>query len=158
MSEEAQIPAQRSGFAFLGHTPPPVSTLTYLLSVWVPARGQECVCVLECICVLMHVVECVFFHSNKCVKMNILRSITHRQTYISKRSSELLCFLFDRAKKARRCTEELTHQIKPCAHYSMHAILYQLRVWVGVQTKLTKKPPKHSFKSHLSRAGALEDA
>lgn len=33
MSEESQIPAQRSGFAFLGHTPPPVSTLTYLLSV-----------------------------------------------------------------------------------------------------------------------------
>lgn len=33
MSEEAEIPAHGSGFAFLGHTPAPVSTLTYLLSV-----------------------------------------------------------------------------------------------------------------------------
>lgn len=48
MSEEARIPAYRSGFAFLGHTPLTVSTLTCLLSVWVPARGQECVYAHAC--------------------------------------------------------------------------------------------------------------
>lgn len=65
MSEEAQIPAWRSGFAFLGHTPAPVSTLTYLLSVWEPARGLECACVHVCWCgtphyVLLHVFIDVF--------------------------------------------------------------------------------------------------
>lgn len=38
MSEEARIPAQKSGFTFLGHTPLAVSTLAYL----------QCVCFCVC--------------------------------------------------------------------------------------------------------------
>lgn len=100
MSEEAQIPGQRSDFAFLGHTPPPVSTLTYLLSVRVPARGRECACVCLCVCAFVWVYfTCtwlsLFFFSHKLV-VNILHSITHHQTNIQKRSitkTWVCCFL-----------------------------------------------------------------
>ena len=91
MSEEARIPAQRSGFAFQGHTPQPVSTLTYLLSVWVPARGLECVCMCVCVYTCTWFSMCVFFIHTKPL-LNIMRQNEHttftlhnHETYVEKR-------------------------------------------------------------------------
>lgn len=104
-------------------------------------RGARNVCVY--VCVRMHVVQCVFFMQTKSVKMNILHSITHHQTYIHKlikaNKGAGCFFVWYRGKNTHRCREELAHQIKPSTHYSAHAIHNQLRGWVGVQKRKKKK-------------------
>lgn len=165
MSEEAQIPAQRSGFAFLGHTPPPVSTLTYLLSVWVPARGQECACVYVfvhvcvCICVHMHMVECVCFSCKLMCQNEMcyipLHIVKHTYRNLSKQTKEWAVFFLLPPSLSlyhvwygggtHRCREELAPQIKPSTHYSTHAIHNQLRGQMGVQKSKKKKKKQGSF-------------
>lgn len=156
MSEEAQIPVQRSGFAFLGHTPPPVSTLTYLLSVIVPARGQECVCACVRAYLCTHVrwrwsvCACVCFiqsnvwKSTYYIPLHTIRHTTQRN--VPKQTKEWAVFfpphslMCDTGGKTHTDVEELAHQIKPSTHYSMHAIHNQLRGWVGVQKSKKKSP------------------
>ena len=86
MSVEAQIPPQRSGFAFLGHTPPPVSKLAYLLSASEGGGGTG-MCVHAPVYLCTHarggVCVCVFIQTDVW-KGNILHSITHHQTYTEK--------------------------------------------------------------------------
>lgn len=141
MSEEVQIPAQRSDFAFLGHTPPPVSILTYLLSVWVPARGQECVCMCICVCVWVCVHVIVFFeHVLNWTYYILINIIQHEHRKSSKHTAALFSLSSFIRGKNTQMSRGFGPPIQSRALITPHTpfTISSAQGWVGVSSHFSR--------------------